>query len=183
MRHQADESPFPLDGASKTLFVDRDGVVNRLRKDDYVTTWEEFEFLPRVTEALRLLSQASYRVIVVTNQRGVARGRLSESELAAIHARMLKQVGLAGGRIAGVYYCPHEIGVCGCRKPEIGLFLEASRDFGDIDFRESAVIGDSPSDMEAARRLGCAGILVSETEGPNSAPTLYDAVVRFLVSS
>jgi histidinol-phosphate phosphatase family protein len=164
-----------------TVFLDRDGVVNRLRNEDYVKSWDEFEFLSRAKEALRLLAEADYRVIIVTNQRGVARGCLTDMDLAAIHHRMIEEVRLAGGSIAAVYYCPHEIGQCGCRKPDSGLFLEAQQDFSDVDFSLSTVVGDSLSDMEAGRRLGCRNILIGESDRYECAATLYHAVVTFLV--
>jgi D-glycero-D-manno-heptose 1,7-bisphosphate phosphatase len=162
-----------------TVFLDRDGVINRQRKADHVKSWAEFEFLPDAKEALRLLAEAEYRVVVVTNQRGVARGRFTD--LAAIHRRMIDETTLAGGRITAVYYCPHEIGHCGCRKPEKGLFLEAQRDFIDVDFSRSTVIGDSSSDMEAGLSLGCRNIFIGESDRYECAASLYQAVVTFLV--
>jgi histidinol-phosphate phosphatase family protein len=168
-------------GSGRTVFVDRDGVINRKRDGDYVKNWAEFEFLPRAKEALRLLADAGYRVVVVTNQRGVARGCLTEMDLAAIHHRMLEETRLAGGPIAAVYYCPHEIGQCGCRKPGSGLFLEAQQDFVDVDFAMSTLIGDSPSDMEAGQRLGCRNIFIGESDRYPCAATLYQAVETFLV--
>jgi D-glycero-D-manno-heptose 1,7-bisphosphate phosphatase len=155
LRHDGCALGSPTVKRPKTAFLDRDGVINRQRKEDYVKSWAEFEFLPGVKEALRLLAEAAYRVVVVTNQRGVARGRLTETDLATVHRRMIEETRLAGGSIAAVYYCPHELGQCSCRKPETGLFLEAQQDFLDVDFSVSTVIGDSPSDMEAGLRLGC----------------------------
>ena len=168
--------------AGRTVFLDRDGIINRLRENDYVKSWSEFEFLPDAKAALRRLSNAGYRVIVVTNQRGVARGYLTETDLEAIHRRMVGEAEEAGGRIAAVYYCPHEIGECECRKPKIGLFLEAQRDFDDIDFSTSTVIGDSASDMEAGLRLGCTVIFVGKSDQYLCAGTLYQAVARFLLT-
>jgi D-glycero-D-manno-heptose 1,7-bisphosphate phosphatase len=167
----------------QTVFLDRDGVINRLRKDDYVKSWAEFEFLPGAKEALRLLADAGYRVVVVTNQRGVARGLISESELKVIHRRMLEETYREGGRIAGIYCCPHEIGTCKCRKPEIGLFLEAQRGFGDIDFSACTVIGDSDSDMEAGMRLGCRNIFIGPNDHYPSAPSLLEAVQNLVLSA
>jgi histidinol-phosphate phosphatase family protein len=163
------------------VFLDRDGVINRQRKDDYVKSWSEFEFLPGAKDALRLLAEAEYRVVVVTNQRGVARGFLTDSDLAAIHCHMMDEASLAGGPIAAVYYCPHEIGQCGCRKPAKGLFLEAQQDFTDITFSRSTVIGDSPADMEAGLSLGCQTIFIGESDQHPCAATLYQAVVTFIV--
>ena len=145
----------------ETVFLDRDGTLNvKAPEGDYVTSWEEFEFLPGALEAVRLLSDRGTRLIVVTNQRGIALGRMTEEDLADIHRRMLEALTAAGGRIAGVYHCPHEAGTCDCRKPEIGMFLDAQRDFPDIRFEDAAVIGDSESDMLAAQRIGAAAVLL-----------------------
>ena len=183
MRHPGCEIGSPTVEGRQTVFLDRDGVINRQRKGDYVKSWAEFEFLPGAKEALRLLAEAGYRVVVVTNQRGVARGFLTESDLAAIHDQMVEEARLAGGPIAGVYYCPHEIGQCSCRKPAKGLFLEAQHDFADIVFTRSTVIGDSPADIEAGRSLGCRTIFIGESDQYQCAATLYQAVVTFLVKS
>jgi D-glycero-D-manno-heptose 1,7-bisphosphate phosphatase len=139
----------------ETVFLDRDGTLNvKARDGEYVTTWDEFTFLPGAQEAVRLLSEHGVRLIVVTNQRGIALGRMTEDDLAGIHRGMLDGLTAAGGEIARIYHCPHETNTCDCRKPEIGMFLQAQRDFPDIRFEDSAVIGDSDSDMLAARRVG-----------------------------
>lgn len=149
--------------APRTVFLDRDGTLNvKAPEGEYVTSWAEFAFLPGALEGVRRLTESSVRVIVVTNQRGIALGRMTESDLAEIHHRMLDELTAAGGRVARVYHCPHDIGTCACRKPEVGMFLAARRDFPDVSFEEAAVIGDSPSDMEAARRIGAAGIYVGD---------------------
>lgn len=148
----------------QTVFIDRDGVINRKSPhgDDYVKSWAEFEFLPGVKEALCKLTSHGMRLIIVTNQRGVARGMLTEAELGEIHRCMLAELNRDGIHIDGIYYCPHEEGQCACRKPRTELFLRAQGDFPDIDFPRAAVIGDSLADMEAGTRLGCWTILVSE---------------------
>lgn len=181
-----------------TVFLDRDGVINRLRSG-YVTSWPAFEFLPRAKDALKLLTAAGMRVVVVTNQRAVARGLLSVTDLEAVHARMLAELVEAGAIVNAIYYCPHDFGQCACRKPQVGMFLQAQRDFPEIDFHRSVVIGDSLTDMEAGERLGCHLILVTDPgcghqagEDPPTiraagivlnacVPTLYDAVVRYLL--
>lgn len=145
-----------------TVFLDRDGVINRLRSD-YVTSWEAFEFLPGAKEALRLLNAAGLRVIVVTNQRAVARGLLSETKLASIHAKMCAEVAAAGGKIDAIYYCPHDKDACDCRKPRVGMLLQAQRGFPEINFRRSVLVGDSLTDMQAGLRVGCQLILVTDT--------------------
>jgi D-glycero-D-manno-heptose 1,7-bisphosphate phosphatase len=180
----------------KTIFLDRDGVINRKRPDDeYVTSWEEFEFLPGAKEALRLLSDAGLRLIVVTNQRGIARGRLTEADLEGIHRRMGEELRQAGVVLDAIYHCPHEKDSCECRKPRTGLFLQAQKDFPSIAFAESAVAGDALSDMEAGARLGCQTYLVAEDARrevllhqaheqliriDGAAPSLLEVVVRHL---
>lgn len=145
-----------------TVFLDRDGVINRLRSD-YVLSWETFEFLPGAIDAIRLLNAAGMRVVVVTNQRAVARGLLSADDLTLIHARMVAELAAAGATLDAIYVCPHDRGVCECRKPGVGLFRQAQREFPAIDFSRSVVIGDSLSDMQAGSALGCQLILVTET--------------------
>jgi D-glycero-D-manno-heptose 1,7-bisphosphate phosphatase len=168
------ERPVP------TVFVDRDGVINRKREGDYVRNWAQFEFLPGAKDALRLLTESGHRVIVVTNQRGIARGLMTEADLAEIHERMIGEAAAAGAFIAAVYFCPHESGECTCRKPNTGMFLQAQRDFPDINFPTAAVIGDSASDIAAGTRLGCRNILVGDDADHECAASLYDAVVEYL---
>jgi D-glycero-D-manno-heptose 1,7-bisphosphate phosphatase len=149
----------------ETVFLDRDGTLNvKAPEGDYVTSAERFEWLPGAREAVGLLSGAGLRVIVVTNQRGIALGRMTEDDLAAIHRHMLDDLEVEGGRVDGIYHCPHEADTCDCRKPAIGMFLQAQRDFPEIRFERSAVIGDSGSDMLAARRIGAIPIYVGDPQ-------------------
>ncbi len=165
-----------------TIFLDRDGVINRKRDDDYVKHWGEFAFLPGAKEALQLLTENHYRVIVVTNQRGIARGWMTDADVQAIHTRMLAEI--APARIAAIYYCPHDKDQCDCRKPKTGLFRQAQRDFPDIDFARSIVIGDSASDLEAGTALGCRTIYIGAADGTAAgqavAASLYEAVLTLL---
>jgi D-glycero-D-manno-heptose 1,7-bisphosphate phosphatase len=101
---------------------------------------------------------------VVTNQRGIAHGHMSNADLEEIHARMLVAVERAGGRIDAIYHCPHA-GGCDCREPGPGMFERAARDLG-IDLEASAVVGDRSSDMEAAARIGALRVLVADNEDP-----------------
>ena len=147
------------------VFLDRDGVINRKAPEgDYVSSWARFEFLPGALEGLRLLAEAGPPVVVATNQRGIARGRMSEADLTDIHERMRAAVAEAGGRIDAIYHCPHE-GGCDCRKPGTGLFERAARDL-DLDLRAAAVIGDRASDMEAATAIGALRVLVRGHDEP-----------------
>jgi D-glycero-D-manno-heptose 1,7-bisphosphate phosphatase len=149
---------------SLTVFIDRDGVINRKRPEPhYVTSWEEFEFLPGALEGLAALARTDARIIVVTNQRGIARGVYTEETLVDMHTRMKAAVEAAGGRIDAIYYCPHE-GGCECRKPATGMFERAAREVPGADLAEAVVIGDNVCDLEAAARLGCPSVLVGSVE-------------------
>jgi D-glycero-D-manno-heptose 1,7-bisphosphate phosphatase len=141
------------------VFVDRDGVINRKAPEgEYVTSWEQFAFLPGALDGLRELAAAGVPVVVVTNQRGIARRRMSEADLADIHGRMRDAVTAAGGRIDAIYHCPHERG-CDCRKPGTGLFERAAGDLS-IDLENAAVVGDRASDMQAAAAIGALSVHV-----------------------
>lgn len=155
-------TPVASKRAVRDVFLDRDGTINRkAREGEYVTRWEHFEFLPGAVEAIRLLGEQRIRVFVVTNQRGVARGKMSEAQVAEIHARMLEHLRKEGGAVERVYHCPHEKASCDCRKPELGMFLQAQREHEGVDFSRAAVIGDSRGDIEAALRLGSLPVLVA----------------------
>jgi histidinol-phosphate phosphatase family protein len=152
--------------SGRTAFLDRDGTVNFKAPDgEYVTSPAEFHYLPGAEEAIRLLADAGWRVVVVTNQRGIALGRMTSEAVDRIH-RLLMEL-----PVAAIYVCPHEKGTCECRKPGTGLFLQAQRDFPEIEFARSVVIGDAPSDIAAGEALGCRTILVGEAP----LPSLLDA--------
>ncbi len=151
-----------MSAALTTAFLDRDGVINRKPPEGhYVTGVEGFEPLPGSIEAISRLSRAGLRVIVVTNQQGVAKGVVSPQSLAAVHRRLHEQVRLAGGRIDEILVCPHMAGSCDCRKPAIGLFEQAREHDPGIEFAQSVVVGDADSDIEAAQRIGALAIRVT----------------------
>jgi D-glycero-D-manno-heptose 1,7-bisphosphate phosphatase len=140
----------------RAVFLDRDGVINRkAREGAYVTRWEEFHFLPEVAEGIALLNKAGWSVIVISNQRCVAKGLLTIEELESLHQRMREELVAAGARLDGIYYCPHEVWpACSCRKPAPGMLLTAAKEH-QIDLQGSWMIGDSETDMEAGKRAGC----------------------------
>jgi D-glycero-D-manno-heptose 1,7-bisphosphate phosphatase len=146
-----------------TVFIDRDGTLNvRPPRAEYVRSYDEFQWLNGAREALTLLTESGYRVLVVTNQAGVARRALSEHQLVEIHRRMSRDAAASGGRIDGVYYCPHDWDAqCDCRKPAPGMLHRAQRDF-HLDLSRVVFIGDDPRDAEAADAAGCPSMLVSE---------------------
>jgi D-glycero-D-manno-heptose 1,7-bisphosphate phosphatase len=144
---------------ARTVFVDRDGVIN-VNRPEYVTSWSAFEFLPGSLPALALLADRGFEVVVVTNQSVVNRGLLSRARLAEIHAQMCATIAHHGGRVRAVLYCPHRPDEgCACRKPRPGLLRQAQQRLG-VDPSTAVLVGDHPADLEAARRAGCRSILV-----------------------
>lgn len=149
----------------KIAFLDRDGVINvKAPEHDYIKIPSEFVFLPKAKEAIRLLNENGYIVLVMTNQRGIARKIMNEEDLSAIHAFMLDELRKVKARVDGIYVCPHEKGQCRCRKPDIGLFLQAEKDF-EINKQSSWMIGDSKSDIEAGIKYGVKTVKIGESCG------------------
>lgn len=145
------------------IILDRDGVLNeKAPRANYVRTWEEFKWLPGAKEALRALNQAGYRIIIVSNQAGVARGAMTEADLLDIHRRMVKDAENAGGRIDAIYYCPHDWDAgCECRKPAPGMLFQAQRDF-NLDLSRTLFVGDDERDAQTADAAGCRSAMVSD---------------------
>lgn len=144
---------------SRTVFLDRDGVINVDR--GYVGSWEDFEYLPGAIEGLRLLCDRGFKLVVVTNQSGIARGYYSEANFQLLTSLMRQDLAEKGIELAAVYYCPHlpqakvmqYREICDCRKPKPGMFIKAAAELG-IDLRSSVMIGDKSSDMQAAEAAG-----------------------------
>jgi D-glycero-D-manno-heptose 1,7-bisphosphate phosphatase len=144
-----------------TIFLDRDGVVNeKMPEGSYVSTWEDFQLLPGVPEAIAELNRAGLRVIVVSNQRGIALGKYSAEQVAAVHTGLQKLLQAQGAHVDAFYFCPHDKGQCNCRKPLPGMFEQARREFPDINAVESVMVGDSLSDIEFGRRLGMLTVFI-----------------------
>ena len=143
-----------------TLLLDRDGVINRLRPNDYVKCWEEFEFLPGVFEAFKKWTPIVKHIFVVTNQRGVGKGVMSENDLLEIHQKMIAEIENHGARIDGIYYCTALSEKDIRRKPGCGMFLDILHDFPDIERERCLMIGDSESDVMFAMNSGIRGVKV-----------------------
>ena len=157
-------------GSNWSLFLDRDGVINRRLPGDYVQNWEQFEFLPGVLEAMSRFAGVFGTIVIVTNQRGIGRGLMTEQDLRQVHDRMLDELTKNGGRVDRIYHCPHDIAAhCDCRKPGIALALRAKRDFDRIEFARSIMVGDAASDMNFAERAGLSKVWVG-AEPPPTAP-------------
>jgi histidinol-phosphate phosphatase family protein len=140
---------------SWTLFLDRDGVINKRIINGYVMTPDEFVFLPGVLEALRALSSIFGKIFVVTNQQGVGKGLIKEETLENIHKKMLQDIIDHGGRIDKVYYSPYrEEERSFYRKPAIGMGIQARKEHPEILFEKALMLGDSMNDMQFGRRLG-----------------------------
>lgn len=148
------------EGRKPALFLDRDGVINILRPDDYVKSWEEFEFVPGILENLREWAGIFGPIIIVTNQRGVGRGLMPEDALKGIHSEMLSRIREAGGRIDAIYYCTSIDSEDPMRKPGTGMFRRALEDFPEIEPGISVMIGDSDSDALFASRCGMSFIRI-----------------------
>ena len=147
-----------------TVFLDRDGVLNvKPPEGEYVESWDDFEWLPGAVDAVARIRGAGLRAVVVTNQRGVALGRMSAASVEDIHARMID----AGLEVDRVYYCPHDTGECDCRKPLPGMLERAAREVPGVSLgRAAAVVGDSESDMEAGRAVGAVLVKVGDAASP-----------------
>lgn len=148
----------------RAVFVDRDGTINV--EKDYLYRVEDFEFIPGTPQALSLLNEAGFLVVVVTNQSGVARGYYTEEDVGILHRHIATQLAQNGARVDAWYYCPHHPSgrgryalPCHCRKPLPGMLLEAARRH-NIDLDASIVIGDKLADVEAGIAAGCRTILV-----------------------
>jgi D-glycero-D-manno-heptose 1,7-bisphosphate phosphatase len=145
---------FPL-GTRRTVFLDRDGVLNRkMPEGRYVTSWSEFQPLPGAAEAIGRLNRAGVRVVVVSNQRGIALGLYSSDDVRNIHSALQSWLQPQGAHIDAFYFCPHDEQQCNCRKPLPGLFEQARAEFPEIAATSSVMIGDSLSDIEFGHRLG-----------------------------
>lgn len=146
------------------MILDRDGVVN-YDSDAYVKSVSEWKPIPGSLQAIARFCDAGFTVVVVSNQSGLARGLFDREALRAIHREMHRQVEAVGGRISGVFVCPHgpQEG-CGCRKPRPGLLKDVERALG-LPVVGAPLIGDKPEDLEAARRAGCEPILVRTGKG------------------
>ena len=154
---------------NKAIFLDRDGTINV--EKNYLYKIENFEFLPNVVKALKLLQDNGYKLIVITNQSGIGRGYYSEEDFKILNDWMLKKLGEKGITITAVYYCPHLPDAtiekyridCTCRKPKLGMYEKAIKDY-NIDLTESYAIGDKIRDCFICEKSACRGFLVGSNE-------------------
>jgi len=163
---------------SWTLFLDRDGVINHEKKEDYILNWEEFRFYDGVKETFHLLTEKFGKIIIVSNQRGVGKGLMTETDLRDIHFNMQKEIDSAGGRIDHIYYCTSTDNKHPDRKPNPGMAFHARSFFSQIDPDKAIVVGNKPSDMQFGRNAGIYTVFAATTN-PDVAFPHPDIDLRF----
>ncbi len=146
-----------------TLFLDRDGVINYEKHQDYIHTWDEFKFYEGVTEAMSIYAKIFGKIIVVTNQKGVGKGLTKLENLKEIHQNMTQIIETKGGKIDRIYFCPDVEESSPNRKPNPGMGLMSKQDFPSIEFNKSIMIGNTISDMEFGRNIGAYTIFLPTT--------------------
>ena len=167
---------------SWTLFLDRDGVINRRPMNDYVKTWDQFEFLRGVLEALRLMNTLFGKIIIVTNQQGIGKNLMTREDLEKIHMIMKSQIEKSGGHIDSIYYCPDlDTKPITCRKPGIKMAELARRDYPDILFSKSIMAGDTASDLQFGLNAGMQTVYINTNEVAVD-PSLYVSEYPDLIS-
>ncbi|MBI2730194.1 MAG: HAD-IIIA family hydrolase [Sphingobacteriales bacterium] len=162
--------PLPAIDNSWTLFLDRDGVLNHEKHMDYIRSWEEFKFYDGVLEAIKIFNPKFQHIVVVTNQKGVGKGWMTLQSLLNINHQMTDAVETAGGRIDSIYFCTDLEESSPNRKPNTGMGLQAQKDFPNIDFSKSIMIGNTLSDMEFGKGLGMFTIFLKTTRPETPVP-------------
>jgi len=153
--------------AGWTLFLDRDGVINQRIPGEYVKRIDEFVFVPGTLQSIAKFAGIFKFIFVATNQQGIGKGIMDELDLGIIHDYMVHEIQKAGGRIDKVYFCP---GLATdkplCRKPQIGMAIQAKADFPDIDFAKCLMIGDSVSDIQFGLDAGMEALYIQHADHP-----------------
>lgn len=167
-----------------SLFLDRDGVINKKLENDYVKHWIEFEFLDGAIDALKFLNSRFGHIVVVTNQQGIGKRLYRVEDLELIHKNMLYEIVFHGGRIDQVYFSPHLASENHpSRKPGIGMAIKAREDFPQIDFAKSLMVGDSLSDMQFGRSAGMKTVFISgEKKNDDSIDFCFSSLNDFVVA-
>lgn len=147
-----------------TLFLDRDGVINGERKDEYVLRLQDFIFFDGVLQALKILNEIFGVIVIVTNQKGVGKGLMTLDDLHAIHQHMMKQIESHSGRVDKIYYCTDMDNDSPNRKPQPGMAYQAQKDFPQIDFRKSIMTGNKLTDMQFGRTIGSKTVFIATTD-------------------
>ncbi|RLD44005.1 MAG: phosphatase [Bacteroidetes bacterium] len=159
-----------------SVFIDRDGVINQRIIGDYVKRVEDFQFIKGSIKAIVRFSKHFKHIFIVTNQQGIGKGEMTVEDLKEIHSYMLSEIEKEGGRVDAVYFCP-ALKDSGdkCRKPEIGMALQAQKDFSEVDFSKSIMIGDSLSDMAFGKNAGMQTIFI-DAQDEGLKPVIADEI-------
>lgn len=174
---------------SWTLFLDRDGVINYEKENDYILNKDEFVFYPYVLDALQILNIIFGSIVIVSNQKGVGKKLMSLNDLNDIHKTMMQQVNASGGRIDKIYFCTDLDNNSFNRKPQHGMALQAKADFPAIDFSKTIMVGNKLSDMQFGRNAGVSTVFVATTHPETEFPhpfidarfeNLYDFANQFM---
>ena len=173
-------------GKGFTLFLDRDGVINKELPNDYVKSWSEFVWEPKSKEAIAKLTSHFDKIFIITNQRGVGTGKMSEADLHTIHSRMLSEINATGGRIEKIYFCADVDRNSYNRKPNPGMGLQVKADYPEVDFSKTVMVGNTLHDMEFGRALGTRTVFIDEKKKYNGIKTdemdeLFDSLYDFAV--
>lgn len=166
----------------RTVFLDRDGTINESPPEgEYLAAAADVRLIPGAAEAIRVLNEHPAKVVVATNQRGIALGKMTEADLSAVNERLVAELARGGAKLDGILHCPHHAGTCECRKPGTGMFERATREIEGVEIDGAAMIGDSAIDIEAGRRLGLTTVRLgasgpSDPPPDHEAPTLLEAV-------
>jgi len=165
VQHELKQSPLDLKQIDRewTLFLDRDGVINHEKKDDYIRNWQEFKFYEGAKDAMKVFAKKFGIIIVVSNQRGIGKCLMTEDDLLDIHQNMQREIEDAGGRIDGIYYCTAVDSKAIYRKPNPGMAFSAKRDFPEIDLDRSIIAGNKPSDMLFGKNAGMYSVYIAST--------------------
>jgi D-glycero-D-manno-heptose 1,7-bisphosphate phosphatase len=166
----------------RTAFLDRDGTINESPPEGaYLSSAADVRLIPGAAEAIRILNEHPAKVVVVTNQRGIALGKMTEADLSAVNERIASELAHGGAQLDGIFHCPHHSGTCDCRKPGTGMLERAAREIEGAGVEGGAMVGDSAIDIEAGRRLGLTTVRLGasapgDPAPDHQAPTLLEAV-------
>lgn len=165
-----------------TLFLDRDGVINKRPFNDYVKRIEDFEFLPGVFEALEIFTSIFSRIVIATNQQGVGKGLMTKAGLDKIHQWMQQEVEKKNGRIDAVFCCP-ELATSNnsCRKPAITMAQQAQQAFPEIDFEKSIMVGDTESDIRFGKNAGMKTVFIGKEKCALIPDMQFDSLLAFAI--
>lgn len=173
---------LPLIDQNWTLFLDRDGVINEERIGDYIKNPEDFRFIAGSLQALEILAPYFKRIIIVSNQKGVGKGVMSQADLDAINEKMLRQIKVSGGRIDAAYYGTAIDPTDANQKPQPGLALQAQHDFPDIVFAKSIMVGNMAGDMQFGRNIGAYTVYIPTRSDGIPQPKQVDSTYKDLLS-